>query len=41
MAGSGTVLLVEDNPDVAGASSELLQQLGYTVRWAGRMPGAR
>ena len=30
---SGTVLLVEDNPDVAGASSELLQQLGYTVRW--------
>jgi PAS domain S-box-containing protein len=30
---SGTVLLVEDNPDVAGASGELLQQLGYTVRW--------
>jgi PAS domain S-box-containing protein len=30
---SGTVLLVEDNPDVAGASSELLQQLGYSVRW--------
>jgi PAS domain S-box-containing protein len=31
--GNGTVLLVEDNPDVAGASSELLEQLGYEVRW--------
>ena len=26
---SGTVLLVEDNPDVAGASTGLLEQLGY------------
>jgi PAS domain S-box-containing protein len=31
--GSGTVLLVEDNPDVASASSGLLEQLGYSVRW--------
>jgi len=30
--GSGTVLLVEDNPDVASASASLLEQLGYTVR---------
>jgi PAS domain S-box-containing protein len=30
--GSGTVLLVEDNPDVACASASLLEQLGYTVR---------
>jgi PAS domain S-box-containing protein len=30
---SGTVLLVEDNPDVAVASTSLLEQLGYTVRW--------
>ena len=32
--GAGTVLLVEDNPDVASASTVLLEQLGYTVRWA-------
>ncbi len=32
-AGSGTVLLVEDNPDVASATSGLLEQLGYAVRW--------
>ncbi len=32
--GSGTVLLVEDNPDVAVASTGLLEQLGYSVRWA-------
>jgi PAS domain S-box-containing protein len=32
-AGSGTVLLVEDNPDVASASAVLLEQLGYSVRW--------
>src|SRR5467141_938496 len=32
-AGNGTVLLVEDNPDVATASSGLLEQLGYSVRW--------
>jgi PAS domain S-box-containing protein len=31
--GSGTVLLVEDNPDVAMASTTLLEQLGYSVRW--------
>jgi PAS domain S-box-containing protein len=30
--GSGTVLLVEDNPDVASVSMSLLEQLGYTVR---------
>jgi PAS domain S-box-containing protein len=30
--GSGTVLLVEDNPDVASVSATLLEQLGYTVR---------
>ena len=30
--GSGTVLLVEDNPDVATVSGGLLEQLGYTVR---------
>jgi PAS domain S-box-containing protein len=32
--GSGTVLLVEDNPDVATASTGLLEELGYAVRWA-------
>jgi PAS domain S-box-containing protein len=31
---TGTVLLVEDNPDVAEASAGLLEQLGYSVRWA-------
>jgi signal transduction histidine kinase/CheY-like chemotaxis protein len=31
---SGTVLLVEDHPDVAQATSNLLDLLGYTVRWA-------
>lgn len=30
--GSGTVLLVEDNPDVAVVSASLLEQLGFTVR---------
>ncbi|MFT4121810.1 ATP-binding protein [Bradyrhizobium sp.] len=30
--GSGTVLLVEDNPDVAVVSTGLLEQLGYNVR---------
>jgi PAS domain S-box-containing protein len=30
---SGTVMLVEDNPDVAGAATSLLEQLGYAVRW--------
>jgi PAS domain S-box-containing protein len=32
-AGNGTVLLVEDNPEVANASTSLLEQLGYEVRW--------
>jgi PAS domain S-box-containing protein len=32
-SGSGTILLVEDNPDVATASTGLLEQLGYAVRW--------
>jgi PAS domain S-box-containing protein len=32
-AGGGTVLLVEDNPEVATASTSLLEQLGYNVRW--------
>jgi PAS domain S-box-containing protein len=30
---SGTVLLVEDNPEVATASIGLLEQLGYSVLW--------
>jgi len=30
---NGTVLLVEDNPEVANASAGLLEQLGYHVRW--------
>jgi CheY-like chemotaxis protein len=30
--GSGTVLLVDDNPEVAAVSGSLLEQLGYTVR---------
>jgi len=30
--GAGTVLLVEDNPEVASVSSSLLEQLGYSVR---------
>jgi PAS domain S-box-containing protein len=37
IGGSGTVLLVEDNPDVASVSTSLLEQLGYTVR---RVPDA-
>jgi PAS domain S-box-containing protein len=32
--GAGTVLLVEDNPDVATASTGFLEELGYRVRWA-------
>lgn len=34
LKGNGTVLLVEDNPEVATASTGLLEQLGYNVRWA-------
>ena len=30
--GNGSVLLVEDNPDVATVSAGMLEQLGYTVR---------
>jgi PAS domain S-box-containing protein len=30
---AGTVLLIEDNPEVASASTGLLEQLGYSVRW--------
>lgn len=30
--GSGTVLIVEDNPEVAAASAIILEELGYTVR---------
>src|SRR5260370_1328104 len=37
IGGSGTVLLVEDNPEVALVSISLLEQLGYTVR---RVPDA-
>lgn len=35
-----TVLLVEDNPEVASASTELLEQLGYDVRWVMDAPSA-
>jgi PAS domain S-box-containing protein len=31
-SGQGTVLLVEDNPEVAGATTALIEQLGYQVR---------
>jgi PAS domain S-box-containing protein len=31
-SGSGTVLLVDDNPEVATVSTNMLEQLGYTVR---------
>ncbi|HZB37471.1 MAG TPA: PAS domain S-box protein [Beijerinckiaceae bacterium] len=34
-AGSGTILLVEDNPEVAEATAELVQQLGYGIEGAG------
>jgi CheY-like chemotaxis protein len=37
IGGSGTVLLVEDNPDVASVSASLLEQLGYIVH---RVPDA-
>jgi PAS domain S-box-containing protein len=38
--GTGTVLLVEDNPDVAVASTGLLEELGYAVRWASDVDAA-
>ena len=34
MAVTGTVLLVEDNPDVSAASVGMLEQLGYRVETA-------
>ena len=37
---AGTILLVEDNPDVASASTGLLEQLGYSVRWAANADAA-
>lgn len=37
---SGTVLVVEDNPDVANASAGLLEQLGYRVRTANNAEAA-
>ena len=37
---AGTVLLVEDNPEVASASAGLLEQLGYRVRWVSDAPSA-
>ena len=40
MRGSATVLLIEDNPAVADASTGLLEQLGYTVRWASNAEAA-
>jgi CheY-like chemotaxis protein len=40
MEGAGTVLLVEDNPEVANASAGLLEQLGYRVRWVSDAPSA-
>jgi CheY-like chemotaxis protein len=39
-SGSGTILLVEDNPDVAAASTGLLEQLGYAVRWVSNAEAA-
>jgi PAS domain S-box-containing protein len=39
-SGSGTILLVEDNPDVATASTGLLEQLGYAVRWVSNAEAA-
>jgi PAS domain S-box-containing protein len=38
--GSGTVLLVEDNPEVATVTIGLLEQLGYNVRWAANASAA-
>jgi PAS domain S-box-containing protein len=33
VGGTGNVLLIEDNPEVADASAGFLEQLGYSVRW--------
>jgi PAS domain S-box-containing protein len=34
------LLLVEDNPDVASATTQMLEQLGFTVSWASNAEGA-
>ena len=39
LKGSGTVLLVEDNPEVAAASTGLLEQLGYACTLGCRRAG--
>ncbi len=38
--GIGTVLLVEDNPEVASVSTSLLEELGYAVRRASNAEAA-
>jgi PAS domain S-box-containing protein len=38
--GAGTVLLVEDNPEVAKATAGLIEQLGYRVHWVPDAPSA-
>jgi PAS domain S-box-containing protein len=38
--GVGTVLLVEDNPEVAKATAGLIEQLGYRVHWVSDAPSA-
>jgi len=40
LQGAGTVLLVEDNPEVATATTSLIEQLGYRVRWVLDAPSA-
>ncbi len=40
VAEASTVLLVEDNPEVADVSKGLLEQLGYEVRWASNAEAA-
>jgi PAS domain S-box-containing protein len=37
---TGSVLLVEDNPEVANASTGLFEQLGYSVRWVSNAEAA-
>ncbi len=40
LRGEGTILLVEDNPEVADVSAMLLEQLGYAVRHVDRPAAA-
>jgi PAS domain S-box-containing protein len=40
LRGVGTVLLVEDNPEVAKATAGLIEQLGYRVQWVSDAPSA-